>query len=97
MNFDKVKRVPLCLFTAYFLKVLAISPTWVDGAVLLVLGAVTGFYEAWSQLEMYQKFEARLEELNKKQAEFEKSQQDIKTYVTSMKLGQQIRAGVSGR
>ena len=97
MNFDKVKRVPLCLFTVYFLKLLAGNPTWVDGAVLLVLGGAAAFYEAWAQLEIYKQVEARMDAFDKKNAEFEKAQQEIKAYVSSMKLGQQLRAGVNGR
>lgn len=97
MNFDKIKRVPLCLFTVYFLKVLIVSPSYADVAVLLVLGGAAGFYEAWAQLELFNKYEAKLTELEKKHLEFEKTQQDIKTYVSSMKLGQQIRAGINGR
>jgi len=98
MDFDKIKRLPLLLLTVYFGKVLVnSSPTLIDGAILLILGGVAGFYEAWSQLDLMKQIEAKIKKFEEKQVELEKADQEIKTYVTSLKLGQQIRLGGNGR
>jgi len=98
MDFDKIKRLPLLLFTAYFTKVLvSSSPTLAEGVILLILGSVAGFYEAWSQLSLMSQMQLQIKALTDKQVDLEKADQDVKTYVTSLKLGQQIRMGGNGR
>ena len=91
---DKLKRLPLLLLTAYFTKVLILSsPSWVDAGVLLVLGLMAGFYEAWSQLDFLKSIEAQIKTLNEKTAALDRADNEVKTYMTSLKLGQQIRYG----
>jgi cell division protein FtsB len=69
----------------------------VDAGILLVLGGVAGFYEAWSQLKTIKSLEQQLKVLEDRQTELQKDNQDLKTYVSSLKLGQTMRMGNNAR
>lgn len=96
MNFD-TKRLPLALFSIYFLKTLAGNASAVDVGILLVLAGTAGFYEAWSQAKLFKTLEDKLKSLDETQIKLEKDNQDLKTYITGLKLGQTFRAGGNGR
>lgn len=90
------KKFPAALLAVYFCKVLVFQPTAVDSGILLILASLAGFFEVWSQLNGMKILRADLETLTARMADAEKKDQELRTYVTSMKISQQSR-GLSGR
>jgi hypothetical protein len=91
------KKFPSALLSAYFIKVLAMHPTLVDAGILLVLATLVGFFEAWSHKADMKLLRDELQRLNDRLDKADKTDQELRTYVTSLKMGQQVRGGLGGR
>lgn len=88
---DYIKRTPLVLLSIYFIKILVWSPTLVDGLALAILAGLSAYYETVHQSRKIQTLAQRTSDLEAQLAELKKENQEVKSYVTSMKLGQQMR------
>lgn len=97
MNFEPyLKYIPLGMFFAFGIKTLLTSATLTDAALLLVLGGVAGYYEWKSQTKATALLHARCNEIDKHLNDFKKTQDEMKGYISGLKLAQASRSPFSG-
>lgn len=95
--FEKyVKYVPMGLLFSFGIKALVSHPSFVDAAILLVLGAIAGFYEWKVQNEAIEQVykeaaivHKRMEEIDKHLSSLYKNDEEFKSYIGGVRLAQQ--------
>jgi len=92
-----MQKFPFVLLSIYFGKLLWFPATWTDVGIFLILGGTAAFYEAWSQLKLYQKQIDEIRRLSDRVEKFEKMEQELRTHVASLKLGTQMRGNTNVR
>ena len=90
-----VKNVPLALFALFCLKALVTGTTLETVACLAALGTISFLYETFIQNEKMNTFQTELLEMKKQDEHLRKELEQIKAYVSSLKLNT-IRGGASG-
>lgn len=89
---EKLKYLPLGLFTLYCGKMLVFGNfTWESALVLAVMGSISGYYEWKSQEKITKDLADRIQKTNDALLLVAKNQDELKNHVASLKLGNQIR------
>lgn len=92
-----MKVLPLGLFCAFSLKLMALGAQLTDSVVLLVLAGYSAYHQFKSVDGDIRSFEQKLKEQEKLLAEKSKEIEDVKALLSSVKLGQQLRNSQTGR
>lgn len=82
----QTKNLPLALFSIFCIKVLVTSTTYESVFTLAVLGVVAFLYEAFIQNSSIKNFQNKLDQIKKDDEAMKKELDQIKAYVSSMKL-----------
>jgi hypothetical protein len=91
---DKARKlVPLCFFCLFSMKALVLGASWTDLGFLAVLAGISAFFEYFSNSKELEIVHKRLAEVDKHLTELYKKDDEIKTYVSSAKLGASLRSG----
>lgn len=91
---EHVKYVPLLLFVAFSLKLLVSGASWQDAPVFAIL---TGFAASMLNKEeekILVSLSTRLKALEEHTVESKKETEELRSHVSSIKLGQQVRSAV---
>lgn len=92
-----IKHIPLILFSISVLKTIIMGSSYQEALVLLVLGAVAGFYEYKSQDAAIQE----MKELQEKQAQatlaLAKTLDELRSGMNALKLSQGMKSNSLGR
>lgn len=91
------KILPMGLFCAFSLKLIAAGAQPTDCAVLFILAAYSAYYRFKEVDTIIDRFDTRLWEQQKLINEKTKEIEDVKTLLSSVKLGQQIRSSQINR
>lgn len=99
-----IKVLPIGLFCAFSLKLIVAGAQPTDCAVLFILAAYSAYHRFKEVDAIIDRFDTRLWEqhklINKKIKEIEeltKQVEDVKSLLSSVKLGQQIRTSQTNR
>lgn len=82
-----VKKLPMALFSAFFVKCVIMPASFPDSLVLAVLAVVTCFYEFKNNEKKLQLLEARIVSAEKTFTDKESEIQKIRDTVNSLKIG----------
>lgn len=85
---EYIKYVPLILFSAFAIKALVVGATLIDAPILLVLGAIAAFYEYKAQEKKISLLQKRCDTIDTYLTTLTKNDEEIKTYISGLKLGQ---------
>lgn len=83
---EKLKYIPLGLFSVYFLKISLQTATLSDAAILLILGSIAAFYEFKSNDKKLLELESQISEIQKTTDLKLKDLDGVKSQVASIKL-----------
>lgn len=87
-----IKYLPLALFSAYAIKVMVNGADLPDAAVLSILAAISGYYEFQKKSKFESEVNNKLLKFSEQLTELEKSNTDLKTHVSGIKLAQNFRS-----
>lgn len=85
---EKIKYIPLGLFIAFCLKIAVLGPSLTESLCLLILGAVAVTYEYKSNSKEIKGLEDKLSALSTRADSKDKEIDELKSYVSSMKMSQ---------
>jgi hypothetical protein len=89
---DKImKYIPLALFLIGTLKGLAFQFSWIDAAVVLVLGTLSFFYKKELQDTKVLELEKQVQELSKNYSNLNSEFESTRSYISSIKLGNNFK------
>lgn len=88
---DKIKFIPLAISSLFGLKLLVLGGNLESACILAVLGGISAFYEFKVQNKKIKDLEEKVESYNKTMEEKAKEIESLKTHVSSIKLGSQLR------
>lgn len=95
---EKLMRfLPLALFCAFSLKLMALGAQLTDSLVLLVLAGYSAYHEFKTVDKQLKDFEGRLKENERTITQKAKEIEDVKALLSSVKLGQQLKTIQSNR
>lgn len=83
---EKVKFLPLALFSIFFAKILFVPATYVDCSILFIMGLVAGFFEFQSTDKKIKALEAKMEQAIRDYEDKVKDIDGIKGSINSLKL-----------
>lgn len=83
---EKLKLLPLVLFIAYVVKLLTISATLSDAAIIASLAALTAFFEFTPSSRQLKEINIQLQEINKGLVETKKNHEELKTSFSGLKM-----------
>jgi hypothetical protein len=86
MKLQYVKYLPLILLVAYFIKIIIVSATFVDAAIMLILGAIIFIYEHKSHNNQMLIMENKVRELDAALKIQVKYLEENRTAVASLKM-----------
>lgn len=92
----KVKYLPLLLFAIYSIKLLVLGASLVDAPILLIMGLISSVYEIKSQSKLLSNLRKDVGDLQKHKEETDKLISEVKTHISGIKLGQNIRGSTLG-
>lgn len=91
---EYIKYIPLGLFVAFSVKMLVSGASWQDAPVFAILAAFTLTMLNKEEETVINAFAARLKAMEEQTSEFKKETEELRSHVSSVKLGQQVRAAV---
>jgi len=94
---NHIKYIPLLLFVAGAVKALSVSGSWIDLAVLAVLGLVCAFYEFKSSDKKLKVLEDTLKAHQVAIQNLDTNNKELKSYLSGLKLNQNANIGAVKR
>lgn len=91
---EHIKYVLLLLFIAFNIKILVFGASWQDTLIFTTLAGLTITVINKEETPTLVSFSARLEELENNSVESKKETEELRSHVSSIKLGQQVRSSV---
>lgn len=89
---EYIKYVPLSLFVAFCVKSLVVGVTIAEAPALAIVAVFSAYLIHRDEDENKKAIEARLAALEKQQETKSKEMEDLRSHVSSVKLGQQIKS-----
>lgn len=86
------KQLPMMVFLLCVIKSLILGPKAEDAAIVLFLTALVGWIYRQDKLFQKNDLEIRMNELKLEVEGLQKRQEELKTHVSGIKLGQNIRS-----
>ena len=87
--------IPILAFCLYFSKIFIQPPTLIDASILLILAGISGYFEYKNNEKIVQQLEQKFLKLEQDLDLKSKEIDNLKSSVTSLKLGSSLRP-VSG-
>lgn len=91
---EYIKYIPLCLFVAFSVKMLISGATLQDAPAFAILTGFAGYMINREEDKILNSLTARLKAIEDQSTEYKKETEDLRSHVSSMKLGQQVRSAV---
>jgi len=91
-----VKYLPLGALGVYFCKILVLSPTWQDIGVVLVLSALSFFYQHKVKDEKLDELSAKFEEYDRKFEDQDMKIAENRQHLSSVKMANTVKGKPSG-
>lgn len=88
---DNIRYLPLALFSIFSIKVIAFGASVESSAALLVIGALSAFYEYKSQDKKLKKLEEQFKELQEIQEIKAKEVDDLRNHLLGLKFANQLK------
>ena len=88
---DKIKALPLVLFTIATIKMLIMGSTLTDGLSLLILAATSMYFQFHTTNAELDKIHEEMDKTKEDLKNLAKEQEAVKTHVAGLKIGQQMR------
>jgi hypothetical protein len=91
---EYIKHIPLGLFVAFSVKMLISGASWQDAPIFAML---TGFAASMVNREedkILNSLTGRLKALEEQSVEHKKEAEELRSHVSTLKLGQQVRSAV---
>lgn len=89
---EYIKYIPLSLFIAFSIKMLVNGSSLQDAPIFVVLAAMSIYLVTRDEQEKAEKLNQRLVVLEKASEQKSKEIEDLRSHVSSVKLGQQIKS-----
>lgn len=88
-----IKLIPLCLFTAFAVKLLVLGNVTLENClILLILGGVHSLYQFKLRLDSNKELEKKLQEIEASRALEKEELEKIKSVINVLKTAQGLRA-----
>lgn len=94
---EKLRFIPLALFTVFFAKLLLQPINYTDAAILLILGLVSAFFEFQATDKKIKSIEHKMNQTTRDLEDRLKEVDAIKGAINSLKLSGGLRATNAGR
>ena len=90
-----IRFSPLGMILVYLSKVIILGAQPVDAAVLAVLAALCGYAQYKSEDKALSSLKSMISELKAEQEASKKREDEVRTHITTMKMGMNMRQGLS--
>lgn len=94
---EKLRFIPLGLFTIFFTKLLFQPVSYTDASILLILGLVSAFFEFQATDKKVKTIEAKMDQTTKDLEDRLKEIESIKGAINSLKLSGGLRSTNASR
>ena len=91
---EYIKYIPLGLFVAFSVKMLMSGVSLQDAPVFAILTGFTGYMINREEDKILNSLTGRLKALEEQSIESKKEAEELRSHVSTMKLGQQVRSAV---
>ena len=91
---EYIKYIPLGLFVAFSVKMLISGASLQDAPIFAILTGFAGYMINREEDKILNSLTSRLKVLEEQSVEYKKETEDLRSHVSSMKLGQQVRSAV---
>ena len=91
---EYIKYIPLGLFVAFSVKMLISGASLQDAPIFAILTGFAGYMINREEDKILNSLTGRLKVLEEQSVEYKKETEDLRSHVSSMKLGQQVRSAV---
>lgn len=88
---DKLRIIPMLLFLSYVGKLLILQANIADAPIVASLALLAAYFEFSSTNKQLKEIDTQLKQINEKLLESEKNVEHLKTHVSGLKIGQQMR------
>lgn len=86
-----IRLVPLAFLSTYGLKYLFLQANYTDVATIAIFAMIGALFEYMNYKQSLTLSSKDIEIINKKLAELEKSNEDLRTHLSGLQLGNQMR------
>jgi uncharacterized protein YdaL len=91
---EYIKYIPLGLFVAFSVKMLMSGASLQDAPVFAILTGFAGYMINREEDKILNSLTGRLKKLEEQSTESKKEAEELRSHVSTIKLGQQIRSAV---